>query len=368
MRPWVGLLGVPVGGGPPARSPHASLTARSGRSRSPARPRHRPRSPQPGPSVPPPPTAAAARPRLEAWPGPAGAHGRRSQAFRSRRRLLPPRPGPSVPPPPTVAAARLRLEAWPGPSGGDLKYQRMRPSSAPLVLSPVREIIRPVWLVACLCAKKFALQARKRRKTPFLGVLGELFRGSVVVWGVLGELFRGTAVERGRWESFVPGGLLVGACLESFVPGVVMGAVQSSPCWGSWGWMRYKVLPARAKLAEMGLLGRVGRVLYRLGCWCGCAGRVLYRRWCWVRYKVLPAGGRGGASGTKFSLLGQNGLKWAILGVLGEFCTGWAAGVGVRGEFCTGWAAGVGVLGEFCTGDTAEATHDERLSVRSQSL
>ena len=34
-----------VGGGPPARSPHASLTARSDRSRSPARPRHHPRTP-----------------------------------------------------------------------------------------------------------------------------------------------------------------------------------------------------------------------------------------------------------------------------------------------------------------------------------
>ena len=32
---WARSLGVPVGGGPPARSPHASLTARSGRSRSP---------------------------------------------------------------------------------------------------------------------------------------------------------------------------------------------------------------------------------------------------------------------------------------------------------------------------------------------
>ena len=67
-----------------------------------------------------------------------------------------------------------------------------------------------------MSAKKFALQARKRRKTPFLGVLGELFRGSVVVWGVLGELFRGTAVERGRWESFVPGGLLAGGVLGEF--------------------------------------------------------------------------------------------------------------------------------------------------------
>ena len=69
-----------------------------------------------------------------------------------------------------------------------------------------------------------------------------------------------------------------------------------------------------------------------------------------VRYKVLPARLLGGGGGIKFSLLEQNRLKWAFLYVLGEFCTGWAAGVGVLGEFCTGWAAGVGVLGEFCTG------------------
>ena len=43
-------LCVPVGGSPPARSPHASLAARSGRSRSPARPRHRPPAPRPDPA------------------------------------------------------------------------------------------------------------------------------------------------------------------------------------------------------------------------------------------------------------------------------------------------------------------------------
>ena len=40
---------APVGGGPPARSPHTSF-ARSDRSRSPARPRRRPQAPQPGPT------------------------------------------------------------------------------------------------------------------------------------------------------------------------------------------------------------------------------------------------------------------------------------------------------------------------------
>ena len=41
---------VPVGGAPPARSPHTTF-ARSGRSRSPARPCRRPPAPRPGPPV-----------------------------------------------------------------------------------------------------------------------------------------------------------------------------------------------------------------------------------------------------------------------------------------------------------------------------
>ena len=69
---WAGPLCVPVGGGPPARSPHASLTARSGRSRGPPWPCRRPPAPRPGPAGP----AAAfllvllAAPRLEARPCP----------------------------------------------------------------------------------------------------------------------------------------------------------------------------------------------------------------------------------------------------------------------------------------------------------
>ena len=222
MRSWAGLLGAPVGGAVGLLGVPVGRVAWCARGRRPAR------------------EIATREPDGSEW-------------SISKLGQAPPQPGPSVPPPPTSAAAGPRLEAWPGPSGGDLKYQRIQPSSALPVLSPVREIIRPVWLVACLCAKKFALQGRKRRKTPFLGVQGELFRGSVVVWGVLGELFRGTAVERGCWESFVPG--------------LALGAVQSSPCWGAWWCERYKVLPARAKRAEMGNFGCVGRVLYRLGCW-----------------------------------------------------------------------------------------------------
>ena len=44
-------LGVPVGGGPPARSPHASLKARSGRSRGPPWPCRHPPAPRPGPAT-----------------------------------------------------------------------------------------------------------------------------------------------------------------------------------------------------------------------------------------------------------------------------------------------------------------------------
>ena len=53
MRLWLSVCAcvlVPVGGAPPARSPHASF-ARSGRSRSPARPCRRPPAPRPGPPV-----------------------------------------------------------------------------------------------------------------------------------------------------------------------------------------------------------------------------------------------------------------------------------------------------------------------------
>ena len=51
---------------------------------------------------------------------------------------------------------------------------------------------------------------------------------------------------------------------------------------------------------------------------------------------LLPAWLVVGGSGTKFSLLGENRLKRAVSGVLGEFCTGWARGWVLLGEFCTG--------------------------------
>ncbi len=78
---WAGPLYVPVGGGPPARSPHASLAARSGRSRSPARPRRHPPAPRPGPAGP---AAASNRAVLTVC----------ALSARPRRRPPAPRPGP----------------------------------------------------------------------------------------------------------------------------------------------------------------------------------------------------------------------------------------------------------------------------------
>ena len=119
----------------------ASLTARSGRSRSPARPRHRPWAPQPGPASKParalrslrrPPhrrrriaDVCSAR-RLVVRPGPATAHGHRSQASprspaRPCHRLRAPQPGPASKPARALRSLRRpphrrRMWFWlPGP-------------------------------------------------------------------------------------------------------------------------------------------------------------------------------------------------------------------------------------------------------------
>ena len=87
-----------------------------------------------------------------------------------------------------------------------------------------------------------------------------------------------------------------------------------------------------------------------------------------MRDKVLPARVVGGSSGTKFSLLASNAPKSAFFGVLGEFCTGWAAGLGVLGEFCPGSTREGCEQGEFCTGWAGSATRDECLSACAQCL
>ena len=76
------LLCVPVGGGPPARSPHASF-ARSGRSRGPPWPCRRPPAPRPGPAGP---ATASDRACVCACYGPAAALRHRGQAPQAPRR------------------------------------------------------------------------------------------------------------------------------------------------------------------------------------------------------------------------------------------------------------------------------------------
>ena len=100
-RRW--LLCAPVGGGPPARSPHASY-ARSARSRGPPWPRHRPPAPQP------PPARQLVLPEPTARP-PCGARPARPLGASSRSPARPHRPRPTLqsgghyhlalPPPPT---------------------------------------------------------------------------------------------------------------------------------------------------------------------------------------------------------------------------------------------------------------------------
>ena len=53
-----------------------------------------------------------------------------------------------------------------------------------------------------------------------------------------------------------------------------------------------------------------------------------------MRDLFRPARRVGGGNGTKFSLLAQNGSKSGFWGVLGEFCTGWAADPGRQGDVC----------------------------------
>ena len=207
-RCWARLLGAPVGGGPPARSPHASLTARSGRSRSPARPRRRPRPPQPGPSVPPPPTAAAARPRLEAWPGPAGAHGRRSQApSRSLARPLWRRPQIS-------AQTTLVSTSCSIPSA-----RNNSPCVACCLL--VCEKIRPAGAKE---AKNAVFRCAGRTFSRFccgVGCAGRTFSRNCCRTGARGEFCTGFGARCGTKFS------LLGV--------VVVDAVQSSPCSGKTG-------------------------------------------------------------------------------------------------------------------------------------
>lgn len=62
-----------------------------------------------------------------------------------------------------------------------------------------------------------------------------------------------------------------------------------------------------------------------------------------------PASVVSGWSVTIFALHAENGPKWAIFAVLGEFCTALGMSACVHGEFCTASGMPACVQGEFCT-------------------
>ena len=126
MRLWLSVCAcvlVPVGGAPPARSPHASF-ARSGRSRSPARPCRRPPAPRPGPRCSPhqrcgaPPARRPCRELCSEWSisKPGQALPPRGQFCWAGPLCVPVGSGPPARRPRRELRSARRLEARPGPA------------------------------------------------------------------------------------------------------------------------------------------------------------------------------------------------------------------------------------------------------------
>ena len=157
-RVGAGLLDVPVGGGPPARSPHASLRL--------------------------------GVVDLEARPGPAATHRHRGQAIRRpphRRQLVSrsqarhsrrpraPQPGPPDPPAPfTPAALGVRLCRL-APHPPCMRYK-----------------VRPARVVGGQSGTKFALHARNSPKRAISSEQGEFYTAHAMRRGVQGDFCTGS--------------------------------------------------------------------------------------------------------------------------------------------------------------------------------
>lgn len=88
-----------------------------------------------------------------------------------------------------------------------------------------------------------------------------------------------------------------------------------------------------------------------------CSVRGTLRWWC---NTSRPASVVSGWSVTIFALHAENGPKWAIFAVLGEFCPGSGMPACVHGEFSTASRMPPCVLGEFSTASGMPAcVHDE---------
>ena len=105
-----------------------------------------------------------------------------------------------------------------------------------------------------------------------------------------------------------PGPAALQSCFANFACNSLLGISKfefiSAELQRFWALLKVHSIELHAKFGE----GRVG----------GCGGVL-------VRDFFLPACRVGGGSGTKFSLHAKSGPKSAFWGLLGEFCTGWAA-------------------------------------------
>ena len=202
-------------------------------SRSPARPRHRPRAPQPGPPIPPAPStpvepgvpSVVSAPRLEARPGPATAHGHRSQALTRGM-------GASASATHSTAATATSSEP---------PCKKYRPSRAPHRLTHVlseRNIApaRSKWAKYCAFRRAGAKNVSRHPTTPHAG-----------------------------------------AVFLSSQPHPDPQARQNSPCSPPSAPRRDKVRPARAKQTKISVFSPAGRILSRSHPESRPAGRVLSR-------------------------------------------------------------------------------------------
>ena len=88
---------------------------------------------------------------------------------------------------------------------------------------------------------------------------------------------------------------------------------------------------------RVGLCVVLGRKMFHRAAWSVVLGCCFFRARDGaglVREKIRPARLVGDKSGTKLSQQEQNAPNRAILGVLGEFCTGTAGAQLAWGEFC----------------------------------
>ena len=194
------------------------------------------------------------------------------------------RPCPPGPPAPSTPAALVSLglvrpgpaaahgtAAWPsGPSGAlhtsgawctEGVQSPARPRRRPRALQPgpvAWPCRRPPGPRLCPAAREARRPHFVRRRASKPGHTGTAVRP----FGSSGALHTG-----GTWCAVVSTG-----------SASTLYAVQSSPCSGCWWPKRYKVRPARTKLAKTGHFERAGRVLYRTCNEEGCAGRFLYRK------------------------------------------------------------------------------------------